>query len=165
MEQKIHFLKNELVPAIAAIPADVKPLWGKMNLQQMTEHMAREGFRISSGQLKFDLVMPAEQIPKMQAFLRSDKPFRENTPNALMPAEPAPVVHAGLPGALAALQAEIDYFFDVYEQDPGMVVSHPFFGELDFDLNILLLYKHSLHHLRQFGISQFAPGVLNHPAL
>ena len=28
---------------------------------------------------------------------------------------------------------------------------NPIFGELDFNGNVQLLYKHALHHLRQFG--------------
>lgn len=45
---KASFLKNELVSAIRNIPQDRQPAWGKMNLQQMTEHMSREGFSWAS---------------------------------------------------------------------------------------------------------------------
>ena len=43
-------------------------------------------------------------------------------------------------------------FFEVFEKDPGLKTINPVFGELDFDSNIQLLYKHALHHLKQFGI-------------
>ena len=148
---KSQFLKEQLVPAIAAISPDFKPLWGKMNLQQMTEHMSREGFRVASGKLPHELVTPAEHVEKMQAFLMSDKPFRENTPNSLMAPEPLPVQHPDMNTALAELQNEIDYFFEVYENEPGRKIMNPFFGNLDYEMQVQLLHKHALHHLKQFG--------------
>lgn len=150
---KASFLKNELVPALAAIAPDRQPAWGRMNLQQMVEHLTREGFGWASGKQPQQLTTPEEHIPKMQAFLMSDKPFRENTPNSLMPEEPAPVTYADVPAALAALQSEIDYFFAVFGKEPGKKVLNPFFGELDEEMSVQLLHKHALHHLRQFGVT------------
>lgn len=149
---KAHFLKNELVPAIAAITPERRADWGKMNLQQMTEHMAREGFSWASGKIPQQLTTPEEHVPKMQSFLMSDKMFRENTPNGLMPEDPLPLEHPDMPSALTALQEEINYFFAVFEQEPGKKVMNPFFGELDHGMSIQLLHKHSLHHLKQFGV-------------
>jgi hypothetical protein len=150
---KAHFLRHELVPAIAGITPDRNPSWGKMNLQQMTEHMAREGFCWASGKVPHQLITPEEHIPKLQAFIMSDKPFRENTLNSLMPEEPLPAEHKDMPAALAALQEEINHFFAVFEQHPDKKVMNPFFGELDHTLSVHLLYKHSLHHLKQFGVT------------
>jgi ERCC4-related helicase len=150
---KSQFLKEQLVPTIAAISPEFKPIWGKMNLQQMTEHMSREGFQVANGKLLQELVTPAEQVEKMQAFLMSDKPFRENTPNSLMSAEPLPVKHPDMNAALAELQTEIDDFFKVYENEPGKSIMNPFFGALNFELQVQLLHKHATHHLRQFGVA------------
>lgn len=149
---KSQFLKEQLVPTIAAISPEFKPLWGKMNLQQMTEHMSREGFQVASGKLLQVLVTPEEHVPKMQAFLMSDKPFRENTPNSLMSLEPVPAKHADMKDSMAELQSEIDHFFNVYENEPAKTVINPFFGNLDFEMQVQLLHKHALHHLRQFGV-------------
>jgi hypothetical protein len=44
------------------------------------------------------------------------------------------------------------YFFEVFEKDTALVTRNPFFGDLNFEQNVQLLYKHSLHHLRQFGV-------------
>lgn len=153
MEQKISFLKNELTGHLQSIPADRVPAWGKMNLQQMTEHLSRDAFRVASGKVIFPLMTPEEHIPKMQEFLRSDKPFKENTVNRLMAAEPLPLVHKDMPAALAELQTEINDFFEAYQQEPGKKVMNPSFGEMDFELQVLLLHKHALHHLRQFGVT------------
>lgn len=150
---KAQFLKEHLVPGIAAISPDFKPLWGKMNLQQMTEHMSREGFQVANGKLPHILVTPPEHVERMQAFLMSDKPFKENTPNSLMSLDPLPVKHADMNAALAELQTEIDDFFRVYEKEPEKSIMNPFFGNLKFEMQVQLLHKHALHHLKQFGVA------------
>jgi len=150
---KSNFLQQKLVQTIATIDSATQPLWGKMNLQQMVEHMSRDAFRVASGKISFPLMTPAEHIAKMQEFIKSDKHFKENTANRLMAEEPAPTVHSNIEAALAELQTEIDYFFEVYAQQPDLKLINPFFGELDAALQVDLLYKHALHHLRQFGVS------------
>lgn len=150
---KAILLRKKLTGHISRIPADRAPAWGKMNVQQMTEHLSRDAFRVASGKTSFPLMTPEEHIPKMRAFIMSDKPFKENTVNRLMAEEPPPVIHQDMKGALAELQQEIDSFFEMYEQDPGKKIINPFFGEMDFTLQVHLLYKHALHHLRQFGIT------------
>jgi hypothetical protein len=152
MEHKISFLKNELTGHLENIPADRVPAWGKMNPQQMVEHLSRDAFRVASGKVTFPLMTPEEHIPKMQEFLRSDKQFKENTVNKLLATEPVPVVHQNMSEALTELRAEIDYFFETFQQEPGKKVVNPSFGEMDFELQVLLLHKHALHHLRQFGV-------------
>ena len=153
MDDKISFLKNDLTAQLVTIPADRVPAWGKMNLQQMTEHLSRDAFRVASGKVTFPLMTPEEHVPKMHEFLRSGKSFRENTVNKLLPEEPLPLVHQDMSAALDELQTEIDYFFEVYQQEPGKKVINPSFGEMDFELQVLLLHKHAIHHLRQFGMT------------
>lgn len=149
---KTQFLKAQLVPTIAAISPEFKPLWGKMNLQQMAEHMSREGLQVANGKLPHELVTPPEHLERMQSFLMSDKPFKENTPNSLMSLEPLPLKHPDMDAALAELQMEIDDFFQVYENEPGKSIMNPFFGNLNFEMQVQLLHKHALHHLKQFGV-------------
>ena len=54
--------------------------------------------------------------------------------------------------AIGALQQELIYFFEAFEKDPGFITRNPFFGDLNFEQSVQLLYKHALHHLRQFGV-------------
>ena len=83
----------------------------------------------------------------------SDKPFRENTPNPLMPEVPAPVRNVSIDNATAELKKELNYFFDVFEKNNLQVTRNPFFGDLNFEQNIQLLNKHAVHHLKQFSIN------------
>ncbi|MDB5197507.1 MAG: hypothetical protein JWP88_1878 [Flaviaesturariibacter sp.] len=148
---KADFLKTQFVPLLKQIPSDTLPHWGKMTLQQMTEHFS-ESVRIASGKLQQELVTLPENIEKMQAFLMSGKPFRENTPNPNMPEIPAPVRHKIIREAFAELEQELAAFFAVFEADFHKTTCNPFFGDLNFEQNVQLLYKHAVHHLRQFGI-------------
>ena len=149
--EKRNFLEEQLVPAITAIPSDRPPIWGKMTLQQMTEHFA-ESVRIASGRMQYqEILTPEEQLTKMRNFLVSDKPFRENTENPLVPRIPAPVKNHSITKALQELDEEIRYFFQYFKKHPNYTTRNPFFGDLNFDQNVQLLYKHALHHLKQFG--------------
>jgi hypothetical protein len=152
MDTKAAFLRTQFVSLLRQIPSDTLPHWGRMTLQQMTEHFS-DSVRIASGSLAREPVTPPEQLEKMQAFLMSDKPFRENTPNPHMPEIPAPVRHRTIAAAFDELDREIDRFFATFDATPALTTRNPFFGGLTFDQNIRLLYKHGLHHLRQFGVS------------
>jgi hypothetical protein len=151
--EKIDFIKHRFTALLRQIPSDTPPLWGKMTLQQMIEHFT-DYMRIASGKTVFnDIVTPAEKLERSRQFLMSETPFKENTPNPLMPEVPAPVRNPSADHAIKELQKEIDYFFDVFEKNNLMVTRNPFFGDLNFEQNVQLLHKHALHHLKQFGIA------------
>ncbi len=82
----------------------------------------------------------------------SDKPFRENTPNPLMPEVPEDVHDKTIDDSIAELNTEIDHFFSVFESKQQQQTRNPFFGDLDYKMNVQLLYKHAVHHLKQFGV-------------
>jgi len=42
--------------------------------------------------------------------------------------------------------------FEVYAANEKLQIRNPFFGDLNFEQNVALLYKHAVHHLKQFGI-------------
>lgn len=151
-EEKRDFLKQRFLPLLRQIPSDRKPLWGKMTLQQMIEHFS-DSMRIASGKTVHTEILTApEHLNRIRDFMMSEKPFRENTVNALMPEVPAPVRNPSLEEALAELQNEIRYFFEVFEKNHLQVTRNPFFGDLNFEQNVQLLHKHARHHLKQFGV-------------
>lgn len=151
LQQKAEFLRNEYTKVLSQLDADAPRRWGKMNVQQMIEHMS-DYVRIASGKTPMTVVTPEDKILRMQGFLMSEKPFPENTPNALMPEEPVPVRHATKDDAVSELQQEIVDFFKAYEDEEGKTTPNPFFGMLSYDHQVQLLHKHGTHHLRQFGL-------------
>ncbi|MEP7111616.1 MAG: DUF1569 domain-containing protein [Ferruginibacter sp.] len=158
-QQKLNFISSRLVPLLKTLPPAAPMKWGKMNAQQMVEHISGF-FRVSSNKLHFPLVIPAEQLPKFKEFLLSDKEFRENTKAPVLPEEPLPVQFASFGDALDDLEKEINDFLGQFNNNPGLTAQHPVFGDLNFEEWILLHYKHVVHHLKQFGlIEQKSTGV------
>jgi hypothetical protein len=151
--EKEFFLRTKLIAYLQRLDPATAPKWGKMNVQQMIEHFGGDAVRCASGRLKIDTIVTApENLEKMRAFMMSEKPLRENTKNPLLGEEPASARYHTIQAAIGALQLELIYFFEAFEKDPKLITRNPFFGDLNFEQNIQLLYKHALHHLRQFGI-------------
>ena len=150
LQQKAAFLKNGFTAALSGLDTNTPGKWGKMNVQQMIEHMS-DYVRVANGRTPMEIMTPEEKILRMQGFLESEKSFQENTPNAFMPDIPAPVKHATKEEAISELQGEINHFFTVYEKEQDKKIANPFFGQLTFDQQVQLLHKHATHHLRQFG--------------
>ena len=84
--------------------------------------------------------------------MMSDKPFRDNTPNPNIADTPPPLFTKTIDEALIFLRDEIKYFIELYKKDAELKIENPFFGFLNFEEQVHLLYKHALHHLRQFNI-------------
>lgn len=153
MDEKAQFIQSRFIPLLKGLPTETTAAWGKMTVQQMIEHLA-DSVRIASGKATHtEVLTPPEQLDKMRSFLESEKPFRENTKNVLMPEVPAPVRNPSRAEAIKELKEEIDDFFSVFEKNNLQVTRNPFFGDLNYEQNVQLLYKHAVHHLKQFGIN------------
>ena len=150
-QEKSVFIKEGFVSLLRNATPDTPALWGKMNIQQMTEHVTGF-FMVSIDQLHFPMVTPEEHLPKLKAFLLSDKQFRENTTAPVLPEEPLPFQEPDLVSAINQLDKTIQAFFRFFETDKTKKTPHPVFGWLDFEEWILLHYKHVTHHARQFGL-------------
>lgn len=151
-DERVYFLQHTLQIKLQEISSDTKPLFGVMNVHQMIEHLAY-AFRQGTGLIPLPPANNSEITAKMYAFLKSDKPFRDNTPNIYLPDVPPQPVHAGIEASLIDLEEARDGFFKAFRAKPGLVVLNPFFGYLNFDDSVQLLYKHTRHHLRQFGVA------------
>lgn len=154
-DEKVLFLKNELFPALRGIPATRKPGWGKMDAQQMVEHLI-DFFRLANGKKTLPLLTTdPERLSKMRDFLASDKPFRENTrATGVAEDEPAPHQFPSLAHAIDIAESELNDFFNLFREQPDLILQNPFFGDMNFEYQVFLLYKHTRHHLRQFGVGE-----------
>ena len=152
-QAKLDFITNKYVLLLKGLPADAIGKWGKMNGQQMVEHVSGF-FKVSTEKLKLPFVTPVEHLPKYKQFLLSDAEFRENTkaPGNIIPEEPVALRKISMNEALEELQNEINNFVELFTTYPGKKTFHPVFGELNFEEWVLLHYKHVTHHLRQFEL-------------
>jgi hypothetical protein len=152
IEAKVHFLTHECIPLLQQLSADQKGKWGKMDGQQMVEHL-RDIFKLANGKILLPLLnTDPDKLAKARAFMMSDGLFQENTRVPVMPEEPRPHKYAGLPEAIDKTEAELNDIFTVYAADPSKVLMHPMFGELNYEQQVHYLDKHVRHHLRQFGL-------------
>jgi len=150
-QSKLEFLQTEYIPLVKKIDPSVSSRWGKMNAQQMVEHVA-VFFKVSTNKLQFPLTTPAEHLPKYKEFLMSEKEFRENTRAPVLPDEPLPLQYSNMTDAFAELEKEVNDFFIYFADDQQKKTLHPAFGELNFEEWVQLHHKHVKHHLKQFGI-------------
>ena len=150
-QDKLKFLSTLFVPLLNNLQSDAVGKWGKMNGQQMIEHVAGF-FKVSTGKIVFPLVTPIENLPKFKEFLYSEKEFRENTKAPVLPEEPLPIKFATMQEAVNDLNKEVQLFIAQFSNDDQLKRLHPVFGELNFEEWVLLHYKHVTHHLRQFEL-------------
>jgi hypothetical protein len=152
-EQKKQFVLKDSLLLFKKIQPAQPGKWGKMNGQQMVEHVTAF-FMVSTGKLRFDLVTPEEHLPKYREFLYGNKEFRENTkaPGNVIGDDALPLRNATIEEALEKLEAAIAAFKDYFSANSEIKTTHPVFGELNYAEWILLHYKHVTHHLRQFNL-------------
>jgi hypothetical protein len=148
--KKKYFIEVEFLNFCKTLTAEQKGKWGKMNAQQMVEHFS-DSVRMGNGKAVFPLQTPLDKIPVMQNFVKSEKEFRENTPNNLIPDNPPVPKNPTMESAIMELENEIQDFFSIFTLQPDKIIQNPFFGDLDFSMWIQLLSKHALHHAKQFG--------------
>lgn len=151
MNTEEAFLREKLVPALKKIDPYTKGNWGVMSPQQMVEHLS-DSLAIAYGKLVLPVVSPPERKEAMYQFLQSDIPFKENTKNPLLSDIPPPPRFSSMDESIEKLQKQLSIFFETFEKNPDLITTHPIFNELNYQGNMRLLYKHSMHHLKQFGI-------------
>jgi hypothetical protein len=137
--------RDELVRRLSTLPHDRVPRWGKFTAPEMITHLL-ESYRMRTG----ELVIATSPVP-LRALVRwlaiHVLPFPKGAPTAreLLVRKPA-----AWEADVGALQSAIAA---VREPVAGEVLGgHPFFGAMSARDWGVLLYKHTDHHLRQFGV-------------
>lgn len=152
IDPKIAFLQNDIIPLLYKLDPLQKGKWGKMDGQQMVEHL-RDICKVASGKIVLPLVnTDPEKLAQARSFLLSELPFRENTKVPVMPEEPRSHKYSSLEEAISKTEEELKEIFTVYTSNPSLVLMHPIFGELNYAEQVQYLDKHFRHHLRQFGL-------------
>ncbi len=151
-QEKLEFLQSTFAKELKALSPDTPAAIGKMNVQQMIEHMS-DSIRYANGKDPQKIITPVERLNAMKDFIMSEKDFRPNTPNSLMSDTPVPCKNASVSEAIAELEREISDFVNYFESRPGITSINPFFGDLNYAEWVQGLHKHALHHLRQFGVA------------
>ena len=151
MNSKEQFFKEEYIPLLKQLSDNEVGLWGVLTPQGMIEHMT-DAIGNAHGRIKLTLQTPEAILPRIRTFALSETPFKENTKNALMSEEPAPLRNNSITEAILELENEIKIFFDFYKTNTEHKEMNPFFGEFNYDEWLHLLHKHAQHHLKQFNL-------------
>lgn len=146
-----EFLLKEFPTLLRKLNGNEKGNWGVLSPIGMIEHMT-DSVAVAWERIKQAPQFDAETTQKARNFALSEKPFKPGTKNQLMSDTPAPLRNNTVQEAVVELETELTNFYSYHNQNPGITVLNPFFGELNYQEWILLLNKHAKHHLKQFNL-------------
>ena len=139
-----------MLSALSRLSNSNKPLWGKMNAQEMVEHLS-DMLMMARGTGNFTIDVDAETIARRQQFLLSDKEMAKNIAVPFTK-ELIELRNEELEFAVDEFTDEWLNFIELYENNPDASVVHPYYGALDFNLWLKMHDKHFMHHFKQFGL-------------
>ena len=141
--------RDELIARILKLNENGKPLWGKMNIYQMTKHCTNWNEWVLG---KNNPVYKQELLGKifgkmgLKSNTKDDKPIGKNMP-------------AGKAFTIKEKEGDIQIQKTVwtnlvadFEQFSNDRFIHDFFGKMTKEQIGIFAYKHNDHHLRQFGV-------------
>ena len=100
---KEQFFKQDYIPLLSKLTGSEKGNFGKLSPQGMIEHMS-DSFGNAYGRIHQPLHTQENMVQRFREFALSDKPFKENTPNAYMTEQPAPMRHPNISAAISELR-------------------------------------------------------------
>jgi hypothetical protein len=140
------FTREELINRINSLNQQNTAQWGKMNGFQMVRHciLCEE---MIHGKIKIKRVLPGRLFGKMilKKVLKDDKPFGKNSPTSPL----LKTTHEN--GDIEQQKKEWIKRIEEYASYNNPDFIHPFFGPMTKEQIGFFAYKHSDHHLRQFG--------------
>ena len=139
--------RDELIVRISSLNENSKPLWGKMNIYQMLTHNALWQ-QLMLGKVKSKRVFIGRIFGKaaLKNVLKNDAPLRKNTPTT------PEVVTKEASGNLEMQRKKWIDGTEEFANYAALDFMHPFFGKMTREQVGYFVYKHSDHHLRQFGV-------------
>lgn len=150
-EEKLEFIRNGFLELVKNLDPVKKGLWGKMDAQQMVEHMTYS-LKFANGRNIHAPIFDKEQLDKVRSFFLGEKTFRENTRNAMLPEEPNPHRNPTMKKAVNELKENIEEWIRVFQTGEHKTTTNPLAGDFTFEEWIQLLHKHAVHHAKQFGL-------------
>lgn len=143
--------KSNIRKSLNSLTTDVKPLFGKMNGQQMVEHLSNVT-QIANGNWKVDSYVSDEKEKRRKPFLNTDNELQTGFKASFLSEDPIPLKFSSMEKAIDDLIVQVTLFETVFKEHEDRTVVHPFFGELDGDLWSKFQVKHFTHHFKQFGL-------------
>lgn len=150
-DEKIPVLEKLIYKVGKHIQADTPALWGKMNAQQMIEHLSLV-FILSIGKINFPYQGTEEEAKRnWEGFVQSENPWREVFQASDL-GEPRPAREANIEASKAMLNTSFQKYLAYSEANPDAIHPQYYLGNLSVDQWRQVHIKHMKHHMRQFGM-------------
>lgn len=140
--------RDELMTRVRTLDENSKPLWGKMNIYQMTRHCSIwDEWVLGKSNPVYKQELLGRIFGKMALRIntKDDRPLGKN-----MPAGKFAVKEKE--GDLVLQKARWVNLIADYEHYSNERFIHDFFGKMTKEQIGVFAYKHADHHLRQFGV-------------
>lgn len=137
--------RQEIIDRITSLSENSEKQWGKMSASQMLLH-AQAPIKVSIGELKLNTNLIFMILgPIIKKKLLKEEPFEKN-----LPTHKSFIVSFD-PNLEAEKQNLINLINKFDAQKDHLAIKHPIFGKMSTQQWDVLLWKHTDHHLRQFG--------------
>lgn len=148
----VNFLDEDLIrEKLSNLDNQIKPVFGKMNAQQMIEHLSTIT-QIANGNWDVDVFVSDEKTARRKPFLDTENELQPGFKSSFLADEPNALKFTTIDLAIDDLIHQIKAFIQVFENDKNRTIVHPFFGTLDFEYWKKFQVKHFTHHFKQFGL-------------
>jgi len=138
-----------LINRIEQINEGKKAEWGKMNVYQMTKHNTYwNSWILGKGNFVYKQEFLGKIFGKiaLKRMIKDEKLFDKNIPTSDQ------FKAKELSGDLESEKSEWISLINEYENYSNPKFIHDFFGKITKEQIGILVYKHTDHHLRQFGV-------------
>ncbi|WP_222835042.1 DUF1569 domain-containing protein [Flagellimonas ruestringensis] len=151
MMKNIHdpVVREQLIERIEQLDGDKKAQWGKMTVFQMLRHNNYwNGWILGTEDHTYKQAFLGKIFGKtaLKRTIKDEKPFDRNIPT------PQQFKVKELYGDLEAEKAKWISLIHHYGNYSNPNFVHGFFGKMTKEQIGILVYKHTDHHLRQFGV-------------
>ena len=138
--------RRALADRVRRLRPDSRAAWGRMNAPQMVSHLI-EALRMALGELRCTPKSLPIRYPPLKQFVIYWMPFPKGAPTARE-------LIARPPGEWNVDLAELQRLLEVCASRGPQAAwpDHPAFGRLSSRGWGVLIYRHTDHHLRQFGV-------------
>ncbi len=144
-----HDVRAGLIERIGQVSENDEAQWGKMNVYQMLRHNTYWNRWIhGEGDFKYKQAFLGKLFGKiaLKRMIRDDKPFDKNVPTS----DQFKVAETS--GDLENEKIKWISLIQEYDNFHNPTFVHDFFGKMTKEQIGILAYKHTDHHLRQFGL-------------
>ena len=146
------FFYDEMPVLLRDLKTDTPALWGKMNAQQMVEHLAMV-VSFSNGRfVQTPTAEPDRLAYRKMRFFEKDAPMPRNLRVDGQSEEPKPPIFTTLEESKIYLLNQLQRFDDYHAEHPDVQPPHFMMGAFNYAEWVVFHARHFRHHFQQFGL-------------